>query len=280
MVTGKRNKSIIFFDIDGTILGDDGIISMSTRKAILKAKDNGHSICIATGRSKGGLDSEVLDISWDGYVLGSGGYVEYNNKLLIHDSMNKKIVDKFIDYTSSMTEMVLILENNLANYITPSGAKIAYNILKNHEYFKDMSYKNFCDYHEVVPDLRQVQEINKIMYFEATKYIESIIDKFGDIFDFLPNSVIQGNDLNDGEIMKKGISKAWGIKRIIEYSGFEREDVIAFGDGHNDIEMIEYAGIGIAMGNAVEVLKEKADIIAETHQNDGVSKTMSMLNLI
>lgn len=76
------------------------------------------------------------------------------------------------------------------------------------------------------------------------------------------------------ELMHKGVSKAYGLRVLGEMCGIARQDILAVGDSHNDIEMIEYAGIGVAVGNAVPEAKEKADYVAETSFGDGVAEAI------
>ena len=271
-------NKIIFFDIDGTLLGSNGEISDNVRSALLKTQENGNRICIASGRSKGGLPKAVDDIPWDGYVLGNGSYGIYQDLEVMKERLDQSAVSEFINYTDEIERIGLILENNEGAYLTSSGGEIVCQVMN--QLHKQVPSDALLDYFTVIDDLRQIPEVNKIMYFGAGEHAEPMIEKFAGHFDFLPNSVIQGENLSEGEIMKKGITKAVGIQRMIDGAGYSQQDVIAFGDGYNDIEMIEYAGVGVAMGNGVEALIQKADIITDTHDNDGICQALTILNLI
>jgi len=76
------------------------------------------------------------------------------------------------------------------------------------------------------------------------------------------------------EVMNKGINKGNAIRILAEIYGINREEIIAIGDNENDISMIEYAGLGIAMGNAVDTLKERADYITGNYDEDGVAQAI------
>lgn len=273
-------NKIIFFDIDGTLLGSDGKISDNVRKALLKTQENGNRICLASGRSKGGLPDAVADIPWDGYVLGNGSYGVYHDLEVMDERLDRSAVSEFINYTAQITGIGLILENNEGAYLTSSGGEIVCQVMKELQHYKQISSDVLLDYYTVIDDLRQIPDVNKIMYFGAEDHVGPMIEKFAGQFDFLPNSIIQGESLKDGEIMKKGITKAAGIQKMIAEAGYSQQDVIAFGDGYNDIEMIEFAGVGVAMGNGVEALIQKADIVADTHDNDGISHVLTILKLI
>ncbi|MGL4790164.1 MAG: HAD family hydrolase, partial [Anaerotignaceae bacterium] len=83
-----------------------------------------------------------------------------------------------------------------------------------------------------------------------------------------------------GEITCAGINKAFGMKKVLEYYGMDREDSIAFGDGPNDFEMLEFANVGVAMGNAIPQLKEVADMVTTSVMEDGIKNGLEKLNLL
>ena len=83
-----------------------------------------------------------------------------------------------------------------------------------------------------------------------------------------------------GEIGINGINKATGMERYLNAVGIVREDSIAVGDGPNDLQMMEYAGIGIAMGNAREEVKERADMVTSSINNDGIYRAFETLGLL
>ena len=106
---------------------------------------------------------------------------------------------------------------------------------------------------------------------ELKDYKEKVLQKFGDsisITSGIPNCI----DILDG-----GISKAKGISIISEELDIPREEVIAVGDNINDIEMIEYAGLGVAMGNAPEKVKDKADYVTTSNNDDGLARFLENL---
>lgn len=87
-------------------------------------------------------------------------------------------------------------------------------------------------------------------------------------------------DLSCGEVLQRGITKAYGMQRLGDYLGKTREDIYAFGDGPNDIEMLQFAGVGIAMKNGSKCAFEAADMIADAVEEDGIWKAMKALGLI
>ena len=274
-----ESSKIIFFDIDGTLIGMDGIISSRLVEALTKVQANGHKICIATGRSLDEKVRELKQLNWDGYILANGAYGEYNNELIMSEVISEQYVRDFVEYAKTLSGVGLIVEGNEGAYTTKEDGEIASALMSKLTQGK-LTRTMFFDYFDIVSDLGAVKGVNKIMYFDGEEYIEDFRAKFGDELDFLPNSVTQSGGWDTAEIMKKGITKASGIQKIINRAGYRQEDVIAFGDGYNDIEMIQYANIGVAMGNGVDALKEQADLVADTQANDGVVKMLETLNLI
>jgi len=274
-----ENSKIIFFDIDGTLISMGGEVSPKLQEGLATLQANGHKICIATGRS---LDSKVENLkklNWNGYVLANGAYGEYDNELIVCETIEERRVKEFVEYTNELPEVGIIFEGNDGAFTTKDDAEIALKIMLEITKGK-LSREAFFSYFKLVEDLSEIKNVNKMMYFNGEQYAKGLIERFGDDLDFLPNSITQSSGWDTAEIMKKGVTKATGIEKIIKRAGYERADVIAFGDGYNDIAMIQYAGIGVAMGNGVDQLKQTADFVTDTQVNDGVFKMLQELKLI
>lgn len=271
---------ILFFDIDGTLLGGDGKLSPKSIEALNKAKGKGHELIIASGRSKGSLPKELSKIAWDGFVLGSGIYGEYRNQVILKEEMDRDVVHRLLDFISMNNEIAAVLENNEGSYLTASGHEKVRNKILRDGYFPAEQVDEIMEEFIQVKDLKEIDTINKIMYFSQGDYHKEMIENFQTEFDFLPNSVVQGRDYEDGEIQKKGVTKAKAMERIIKHCRYEKKNVVAFGDGYNDMEMIQSAGIGVAMGNGIDALKKVADYVTDTQEADGVYKAMNLLKLI
>jgi HAD-superfamily hydrolase, subfamily IIB len=277
----QKDSKIVFFDVDGTLFNEKGIITKRLQETLLAVQKQGHKICIASGRSKHHIGPELVDaIPWNGYVLGNGVYSEYEGTLVDHQIMEASLVKEFVHYTESLPELALIIESNEGSYLTKRSSKIAYKAMQKITHRDYITYEVFLKLFHIVDDLSQIKNINKMMYFNGGQYAKQMMEKYADRLEILPNSVTQRLSLDEGEIMIRGITKATGIEQIIQFAGYKREDVIAFGDGYNDLEMIAYAGTGIAMGNAIDELKKVADLVTDTNRNDGVVKMLQQLKLV
>jgi len=277
----QKDSKILFFDVDGTLLNEQGIITKQLQEALLSLQEQGHKICIASGRSKNHIGPELMEtLPWDGYVLGNGAYSEFHKTILGHERMEEDLVREFVAYTKDLPGIAIILEGNEGSYITKESGEVAYKAMREIAGHDDLSYELFLKLFTLVEDFTQVTNINKMMYFNGGKYAQQMIAEFAGRLEFLPNSVTQRLSRDEGEIMIQGITKAVGIERIIRFAGYPKEDVIAFGDGYNDLDMIAYAGIGIAMGNAIDELKKTADLVADTNRNEGIVKMLKELELL
>ena len=119
----------------------------------------------------------------------------------------------------------------------------------------------------------------KLLYYNAPFPVAKVHADLVPYFDTVAIS-LEGMGEYAGEIGINGINKATGMERYLKAVGIAREDSIAVGDGPNDLQMMEYAGIGIAMGNAREEVKERADMVTSSINNDGIYRAFETLGLL
>ena len=122
-------------------------------------------------------------------------------------------------------------------------------------------------------------DINKISFLDSETSIETIRDEFKDKFNVIHCTVPMFGE-NSGELSVPGVHKALAIEYLIEHLGLSKETTFAYGDGINDMEMLQYVNYGIAMGNANEALKEIACDITGTHDEDGIYNSFKKYRLI
>lgn len=271
-------RKLIFLDIDGTIRDFDGYIPDSAISAIQSAKAAGHKIFLSTGRPYCDLEDRVKSLGFDGIISNAGGYVEFGGKCIRHayfspdhyEALTADLLDGNCVFELQRYDKIQILESHVSAF-----EAIDIEIQK----------KLGSDAHPlrrmpaIARSLSDITEVEKILYFSRTLTVESLIKKWGHQVHIVPLS-ISPDMLTGGEISPLGINKAEGVKNILEAGGYSREDVIAIGDNANDIEMIEFASVGIAMGNATDSLKAVADFTTAPLREDGIEKAFRKLNLI
>ena len=254
----------IFFDIDGTIYdGKEGCIPPSAIKALHKIQAKGIKIFLATGRSlpavlKSNLDNEI---KWDGYVCSNGACIHDHNKELIAGSFFSDIQLQAIFELAHDTSVALAIQSD---QIVFSPFDINEHMIEAFRFFNNP-----------VPDAKPYEKepIAMVLAFQIKGFDYRI-------FDALPNVITVEGKANYADVMQKGITKATGIRKLRQLMQIEDGLIMSFGDADNDLEMIQDADIGVAMGNATDTIKKIADHVTTAIDDDGVYNALLHYNLI
>lgn len=259
--------AFVFFDIDGTLWDEKMNIPESTKKAIQKLQENGHKAFICTGRSMANVnDPQFAEIGFDGYIASCGNHIEMDGKVLYERILPYEEVKKIYD-VSRECKMPIIFEGAKFQWLDREGFEEDNFIRHIVENLRETAiYLDECKLEDIY--------VNKFSAYvhEDTDY--ETIKRELDTFDILEHG---GGVV---EAVPVGTSKATGIAWICEHLGIQNEDVYAIGDSINDLEMLEYAGHGIAMGNASDVAKEKAEYITTYIHDDGIWNALKHYGLI
>jgi len=272
-------SKLIFFDIDGTLIDGRGLLLSSTKKALQKLKENGNQIFLATGRCKAEMPRHVLEIGFHGMVLGSGSYVEYEGEVLYHDIMDHHKVSELGEALAKQGHVMYSART--ACYLSQETKDYFFELVKQDKQAAEFleEFKAITRVFEAFPELEN-KEIEKINFHGYLGDINQLKERFSDYFHILPSSLLIHSNYSSGEITKSGINKASGIQHILNHLNEKKELVIAFGDGPNDVEMIQFAEVGVVMGNGLDMLKQHANLIAPRIEDEGVYKTLKELELI
>lgn len=281
----QSSRKIVFIDIDGTLLTENGIIPESAQQACRQARENGHLLYLCTGRSKAEIYDSIWNIGFDGLIGAAGGYVENGNEMLYHKKVTPEDAKHLVDYFHA-NEVDFILESNTALYgsrnLQPHLERRIYGDLLNdpaaqerkrlspHPYIATLTYGNEELY---------LDDVNKICFLESSLPFHQIREALEGRFTALQSSIPLFGE-NSGELMIPGVHKASAIADVLKHLNISREDSMALGDGLNDLEMLEYVQVGVAMGNAREQLKEIADDITDHIEEDGLYNCFLKYGLI
>lgn len=271
-------RKLIFLDIDGTLCGRDGTIPAKAHEAIQTARQKGHLVFLCSGRSRGEIPTGIFEAGFDGLVGGAGACVEYKDEIISHRPMKQNEVDALVDYFEKY-KVMYVLETNGYMYLTEDSYGRMQERFTNKVTWEPDVLQEFLGQMRMVDDCKKVPGVNKITYFDAPRPISEVYELFGEDYTIVSNSIQEIGD-NSAEVSEKGVNKAEGIKILMKHLNADREDVIAIGDSTNDIEMIQLAGCGVAMGNAKQELKDAADMITDDVDEDGVYNCFKKLNLI
>ncbi|SEM21329.1 hypothetical protein SAMN05192533_101440 [Mesobacillus persicus] len=256
-------RSIIFFDIDGTLLNHEKKLPPSTKEAIFKLKELGHEVAIATGRAPFMYQELRKELAIDTFVSYNGQYVVVNGEVLYTNPLKTSSLEKLTEFALHNEHPVVYMdhEDMKANvpehhYINESIGTLKINQIPTHDphYYKERAlYQSllFCRVGE-------------------EKQYEQQFDDF-DFIRWHPFSV---------DILPKGGSKAKGIEAIVEKLGFSKKNQYAFGDGLNDIEMLSSVTNSVAMGNGEEEVKRAAKYVTKSVEDDGILHGLQMVGLL
>lgn len=276
-------QKVIFFDIDGTLIEFGGGFPESAKRGLTQAKENGHKIVICSGRSKCQVEDRLLDFGFDGLVCAAGAYVEYRDEVVYEHFMSEEQTKELLSY----------MEDNDTVYMLQCTDKIVATGRCMEAMFEDFKKRSWGRMPENISKIFQHQRIDddllanaklysnaeKVCFYNANKSLEDVAKDIGSAYDLTAMSFKSERDAS-GEITVAGINKAYGMEKLIEFMGVNREDTVAFGDGPNDFEMIEYAKVGVAMGNASDDLKAKADMVTTAIDDDGIYNGLKKLGLV
>ncbi len=260
-------KKALFFDIDGTLVSfGTHAIPQSTIDALKVAHNNGHKIFIATGRPKVLINNleaiQSLGII-DGYVTMNGAYC----------FVGDEVVFKAPIPHDEVLALGRICRNN--NYACLFVAEHTIAACQPNDLLKTIFY----DYLHVNPiPERTLEEATETEIFQMTPFMTQ--EQEDEMHHLIPNCEIGRWYPAFADITAKGTTKQQGIDAIINHFGLKLEDTMAFGDGGNDITMLRHAGIGVAMGNAKEDVKEVADYVTTSVDEDGIKNALEHFGII
>ncbi|NLW52419.1 MAG: Cof-type HAD-IIB family hydrolase [Tissierellia bacterium] len=257
----------IFFDVDGTLLSfDTHTMPQSTRESLFKLRDKGIKLFLATGRSPKVYPkiAHLIDFQFDGYVFCNGQYVVVEEKVIHNMPLPKEDLVNLLPYFE---------ENNIAVHFTELD--YSYANLENERVSKLRELLG-ATYPNTRNDNPERVKVNDT--YQLSAYI--LPDEEEEFFKQAPNlRGVRWNDLFADIIPLKG-GKAVGIEKMLEHFGLEKSESMAFGDGGNDTEMLEYVEYGIAMGNAVQSAKDVSVFVTEHVDNDGIYKALVKYELV
>lgn len=262
------NCKAIALDLDGTLTNHEKVITPLTKKALLEAQEKGISIILASGRPTYGIAPLADELGLDT----NGGYIlAYNG-------------GKIVDWHTKEE----IYSNCLPDDVVPE----IYEYAKTHQHAL-LGYKG----KEIVtecPTDKYVLEESRINKMPVRK-----VDNLLDVIERNPTKLLMTGDPEDMkkaetdlagimkgrmdvfrsapffvELVPMGIDKAESLKRLLAIMGIGTENLMSFGDGYNDISMIKLAGMGIAMENAAQEVKEAADYVTLSNEEDGVATAL------
>jgi hypothetical protein len=259
---------MIVLDLDGTLTNRDKVITPRTKAALIEAQKKGTIVVLASGRPTYGVLplAEELELeNYGGYVLSFNGGIIYNcqnRQIVFQKQLPQKSNWRIIRAAKQENVDILTYENDTIITNNAASEYVTIESRINHLKIKQIddleSYVNFT-----VPKFLMVGDGNFLAGVE-----NNVKDILGDEFS------IYRSDPYFLEILPQGIDKAQCLGQLLHIIGIDTQEMIACGDGYNDLTMIQFAGLGVAMENAVPPVLAAADYITASNNDDGVAQVV------
>lgn len=257
-------QHLIVLDLDGTLLTDEKVISPKTEQALKTAKEDGHLVMIATGRPYRASEPYYRQLGLDLPIVNfNGAFVHHpadRSWKTIHEPISLPVVSDVIESLEGYRFHNIVAEVQDDVYINQHDEKL-------------MNIFTMGNPQVTIGDLRSYLKDNptSLLIHPDAADADRIRDHLGEVHAEVVDHRRWGAPWHVIEIIRHGLNKAVGISAVAEWVGIPQERIIAFGDEDNDFEMIEYAGTGVAMGNAIDELKTLADEVTGTNNEDGIA---------
>jgi len=270
----------IVLDIDGTLLSDEKQISPKTKEALIQAQENGVKVILASGRPSKGmfhLAHELQMDKHDGLVISNNGAKVTDiqtGEVLFNQALPIDLAKNVLEHLKGFDVIPMINDdeymyvndvfapNGMITFREKTSSIIQYESRGNGFLLQEREdLAAFADF-----------SLNKILIAAQADYLAEHAEAIYAPFKETLNGAFSAPFYF--EITDKGIDKAKALDVVNKKLGIEAKDVIAFGDAHNDASIIQYAGVGVAMGNAHDDMKEMADFVTLSNNEDGIAHAL------
>lgn len=256
---------MLVLDLDGTLTNSEKKITAPTKRALIEIQEQGKKVVLASGRPINGvlpLAEELMLGKYSSYILSfNGARITQcsNNQIIYNRTLPPDVLKPVFDIVSSAPGL---------DIVTYEGPDILSGIACN-EYTEKESYINKMPVKKIEDFLGHLTfPVNKLLVTGNPSVIVETMDTLKKHFHKLLN--IYRSEPYFLEIMPQNVDKAYSLQKLLNSIGLTTDQMICCGDGYNDLSMIEYAGLGVAMENAQPIVKESADFITRSNDEDGI----------
>lgn len=291
------DNKILFFDIDGTLLGRNEYLPESAAEAIRRTRAKGNLCFICSGRSKSMLPEKLLEVGFDGIICGGGTYISFRDEILVDHKLSVGELSRLLDWFEG-SDLGLFFEGDeyihvlpFERYSDPTRLKLL---------LKDLS----APLKEIRRDNLEELSVGKFSGMISPLQWDYAMKMADDIKDFMTiiihrrpneakftasNTPLDTNSKDDKvswagygfvEFLPNGFNKATAIKAVLGHLNLPLSSAYGFGDSENDREMLTWLPNSICMGNGDENIKKIASYVAPPLLEDGIYKAMEHFNLI
>ncbi|MFU0828365.1 MAG: Cof family hydrolase [Lachnoclostridium sp.] len=260
---------ILVLDIDGTLTNSQKEISEKTLDAILKIQKRGHKVVLASGRPTPGVlpIADKLKLQeYEGYILSFNGAKIINCKtgdIIFERTLPKEIIPEL--YAAALKYQVGIISYEGDSVITD---------METDEFMEKEAALNHMPIKKVTDFVKYINfDVNKCLMTGPAEKMEKVEAAMKE--EFGGRISIYRSEPFFLELVPLHVDKAFSLSKLLDHLGLSKEQMISCGDGYNDLTMIQYAGMGVAMANAQEAVKKAADYITLSNDEDGVAHVIN-----
>ncbi|MEK4244798.1 Cof-type HAD-IIB family hydrolase [Psychrobacillus sp. FSL K6-2684] len=258
-------RHLIVLDLDGTLLTDEKVISENTKTTLLKAKSEGHEVMIATGRPFRSSEMYYRELGLTTPIVNfNGAFIHHPNNRswdMIHKPISLNVVKEVVEAVQSYS-----IKNMLAEVLD--------DVYLHYHDEQMLSAFALGNPQITTGDLRTFLKADptSLLIHADENSVDLVRKHLRDVHAEVIDHRRWGAPWDVIEIVRHGLNKAVGLDHVSKYLNIPKDRIIAFGDEDNDLEMIEYAGVGVAMGNAISPLQNIANEITSTNNEDGIAE--------
>ncbi|MBO5477206.1 MAG: HAD family phosphatase [Clostridia bacterium] len=263
------NVKVIFIDIDGTLTNRKKEVTTYTSEIIKKVVEKGIKVIICSGRGNQYVEDKSRIANASSHIISSNGaqiYNYYTKEILYKSVINKEVLKEAIEFINKKQGGYIL---NCTN-IRYSNKNLNRKMNKNDKVINSIDEVEDEVYQLVMEASSYNQMSEMIEYVKNNEYLQILN---------CSHSYLKGKKDESHyyiDVNNTGVSKGNAIKKYLELFNIKKEDSVCFGDHINDVSMFEVCGIKVAMGNANDDLKEQADYVTLTNEEDGVAKFLEM----
>lgn len=255
-------KKVLFFDIDGTLYDSEKKLPVKAKEAVFQARKNGHEVFIATGRAPFMIQDVLKELQIDSYICFNGQYIVHKGEVVSHSQIDLELLRSVSAYADSNNHPIVYM-----------NAEKMVSSMAFHPHVEESMGSLKFPHPAIEDDFFQNQHIYQALVFCSIEEEQIYKEKFP-LLKFVRWHRVSV------DILPNGASKANAIHFLCEKLNIALEDTVAFGDGLNDIEMLEAAGYSVCMGNGHEEALKRAKYVTTHVDEDGLENAMRYLKLI
>lgn len=255
------SRGIVFFDIDGTLCRYGGKVDKSLAETFRRFHERGNAAFLCTGRAPVDIQPDILSLGFDGMIALMGAYITVGGKIIQNKCIPQNLLKETID---------ILLANRIQAFV------LGREIYARTEYARDYDWNLpvFRSYEDLSVNGREPEIASIDIDFRRIEDIEICLPILEKHSEFLQYSDITG------QTRLHGVNKSKGIKTVLGFPRYQGMTSYAIGDSQNDIEMLKFADIGIAMGDAPKEVAECAKWQTSVVEADGVGRALRHFGLV